>query len=89
MTKFGQKLLNKSGIPTTYIPCFIKNHNKYINLDKLESRKKLNFPTDKFIIGITSLNIYYPDKKAFYYNLKAVSNFIKKYSNTILYFMFV
>ncbi len=54
-SKFGQKALMKYGFASTMIPEGVDT-NIFKPLDKTEIRKKLNFPQDKFIIGMIGAN---------------------------------
>ena len=84
MSKFGQKVVMESGLSSYYIPHAIDT-TVFKPMDKQEARKQLNWPQDRFIVGMVAMNKGNPSRKSFVEIVTAFSNFRKVHTDALLY----
>lgn len=84
MSKFGQKLVMESGLSSYYIPHAVDT-TIFKPMDKLEARKMLNWPSDRFIVGMVAMNKGNPSRKSFVEIITAFNNFRKVKTDAMLY----
>jgi glycosyltransferase involved in cell wall biosynthesis len=84
MSKFGQKLVQDAGMPSYYIPHGVDT-NVFKPMDKVECRKQLGWPQDKYIMGMVAMNKGNPSRKSFVEILTAFANFRKVHTDAMFY----
>lgn len=83
-SKFAERVVKATGLDCYYVPhgCDTK---AFYPLDRSEAREKLNWPNDRFIVGMVAANKGNPSRKAFPENLAAFAALRKKRSDVMLY----
>lgn len=83
-SRFGQKALQKKGFSSTLI---LEGTDTKIfqPRDKTEARKKLGWPTDKFIFGMIGANKENPPRKGWQEGLEAFKMFNDAHPDSLLY----
>lgn len=84
MSQHASGELDKAGLPHEYVPCGVDTE-VFKPLDRAESRNAMQFPADKFIIGMVAMNKGAPSRKAFQKNIAAFAALQKKYGDCLLY----
>ena len=91
MSQYGKALFDDLGIQSWYVPHAIEDvfepTESLPTLDgEITSRQFLNIPEEAFVVGMNAANKgVYPNRKAFGENLLAMSMFMKKHKDVILY----
>lgn len=84
MSKFGQKMLQKSGFASTYIPLGVDT--KVFNIkDKQKARKMFGIPEDKFVFGMIAANKDNPSRKSYQQVLEAFAKFAANHDDALLF----
>ena len=85
MSKFGQKELEQAGIDSTYVPLGV-DCDVFCPGSKEESRERLGFPQDAFVVGVVAANKGWPCRKSWPELMMAFSHFNRRFPrNTLLY----
>lgn len=84
MSEFGQELLLDANIESTYIPHAIDT-TIFKPLEKKEARNLVNFPHDKFIVGMFMANKGSPSRKRFDQQIRAFAMFTRSHPESMLY----
>jgi len=84
MSEFGHKQLSDVGFESTYIPHAIDT-TIFKPMDKLEARTMVNFPHDKFIVGMFMANKGSPSRKRFDQQIRAFAMFTRSHPDSMLY----
>lgn len=84
-SKFGQKALMKAGFTSTLIQEGT-DLNVFKPLDKMQCRKELNIPLDKFVIGMVGANKENPPRKGWQQALEAFKRFHDKHPDSLFFF---
>lgn len=87
MSKFGQEMLQNTGIDTLYIPHAIeKVFRPRKDVGGVTGREFMKVSEDKFVVGMNAANKgVYPNRKAFGENLLAFSIFAQMHDDVVLY----
>lgn len=83
-SKFGYKMLQDSGLYSTYIPHTVDT-KIFKPMDKKERKKKTNLPIDSFLVGMVAANKDFFSRKAFEESLLAFKEFLKVEPKALLY----
>jgi len=86
MSKFGERMAKTLHLDVYYIPHSVET-KVFKPIDRNESRARLGFPKDKFIIGMVAANkgnISSP-RKAFFEQIAAFAAFRQEHKDAILY----
>ena len=83
-SRFGEKMVHDAGLDCYYVPhgC---DTNVYKPMDQAEARTAVQFPQDKFIVGMVAANKGTPSRKAFMPQLKAFAELQKRHGDCFLY----
>lgn len=84
MSKFGQRMAEKAGIDTFYVPHGVDT-KAFAPLDRSEARRALGFPADAFIIGIVAANVGSPGRKALKQQIEAFAALNRKHRDARLH----
>ena len=84
MSQFGVKQTRLMGMDCLYVPHSIET-NVMKPLDKLESRKALGVPEDKFICGMVAMNKGNPSRKNFVEQIGAFANCKRRHKDMFLF----
>jgi glycosyltransferase involved in cell wall biosynthesis len=76
--------MDKAGLEYSYVPCAIDT-SVFKPRNQAESREKLKFPKDKFIVGMVAMNKGNPSRKAFHQNIAAFAALQKKRGDCVMY----
>lgn len=85
MSKFGQLMTQQAGLDAHYVPHGIDT-NIFKPYDKAESRKELNLPMDKWIVGTVAMNKGNPSRKNLTQMVEAFANFHSRHKD-VFYFL--
>jgi glycosyltransferase involved in cell wall biosynthesis len=84
MSKFGQRMAQLAKLDTFYVPHGVDT-NAYRPLDRAAARKRLQWPTDKFIVGMVAANKGIPPRKSFFEQIAAFAALRALYPDVMLY----
>lgn len=84
MSKFGKRMAEMAGLDVWYVPHGVDT-NIFKPLDREEAREHLNWPQDKFIVGMVAANKGNPSRKAFYEQIAAFAALRSEHPDTMLY----
>ena len=84
MSKFGQRMATQAGLETFYVPHGVDT-KVFRPVDRVEARKKLGLPLDKFIVGMVAANKGNPPRKAFHEHIAAFAALHMAHPDTLLY----
>lgn len=84
MSKFGQRMAQQVGLETFYVPHGVDT-KIFKPGDRIEARKKLGLPQDKFIVGMVAANQGNPPRKAFFEHIAAFAALKARHPDTLLY----
>jgi len=82
MSKFGKRMAEQAGLETFYVPHGVDT-NVFKPVDK--ARERLQWPKDKFIVGMVAANKGLPPRKSFFEQITAFAAFHKLQPDTMLY----
>lgn len=82
MSKFGQRMAENDGLDTYYIPHGVET-DVFKPLDK--ARERLEWPNDKFIVGMVAANKGVIPRKSFFEQIMAFYALHKEHPDTMLY----
>lgn len=84
MSRFGQRMSEQAGLQSFYVP-----HGVDTDLlrpgDRLEARKRLQWPQDKFILGMVAANKGVPPRKSFFEQIAAFAALRQDKKDVLLY----
>jgi len=83
-SRFGEKMMQQAGIDCTFIPHGIDTA-VYRPIDQTKARDLLQWPQDRYIVGMIAANKDRPSRKAFAANLSAFAAFQKDHPDAMLY----
>ena len=84
-SKHGQTALKNAGFENThYIPHGVDT-SVFSPGDKTEARKRVDWPQDKYIVGMVAANNFYPSRKCIPQAMQAFAAFHKRHPDTALY----
>lgn len=84
LSKHGSQEMDRAGLEHEYIPCGVDTQ-AFKPYDMAEARTALQFPLDKFIIGMVAMNKGNPSRKAFHQTIAAFAALQKKHGDCLLY----
>ena len=84
MSKFGLKQMQNRGLDAYYAPHMVDT-KVFKPMDRVEARKYIGFPQDKFIVGLVAANKGIPPRKAFFEQIAAFAAFKQDHKDAILY----
>lgn len=84
MSKHASGEMEKAGFDYSYVPCAF-DPSVYKPLDRAACREALQFPLDKFIVGMVAMNKGNPSRKAFHQNIAAFAELKKKHDDVVFY----
>jgi len=83
-SKHGQKCLQDAGLDAKYIPHGVDT-TVYSPGSADRARDRLDWPRDKFLVGMVAANHYYPSRKSIPQAITAFARFHKKHPDSALY----
>ncbi len=83
-SKFGCQQMDDAGLQYSYVPHCVDT-NVFSPGSMADVRKMLNWPEDKFIIGMVAANKGQPSRKAFTVQLEAFAQFHANHPDTLMY----
>jgi glycosyltransferase involved in cell wall biosynthesis len=83
-SKWGVGQLKKVGVESVYVPESVDT-SVYIDRGKEESKKKLGFKPEHFVVGVVAANFGYPMRKAFDRMMIGFAKFAENHPNAVLY----
>ena len=84
MSKFGQRMAEQVGLDCWYVPHGVDT-SIFKPLDREEAREHLEWPQDKFIVGMVAANKDNPSRKALYEQIAAFAGLHANHPDTMLY----
>jgi glycosyltransferase involved in cell wall biosynthesis len=84
MSKFGKRMAEDKGLSVFYVPHSVET-KVFKPINRNESRARLGFPKDKFIVGMVAANKGIECRKSFFEHITAYAAFHKKHPDTLLY----
>ena len=84
MSKFGQRMAEQVGLDCWYVPHGVDT-NIFKPVDREEAREHLEWPKDKFIVGMVAANKDNPSRKALYEQIAAFAALHANHPDTLLY----
>ena len=84
MSLFGQRMAENIDLDTFYIPHGVET-KVFRPLDRVEARKRLEWPDDKFIVGIVAANKGNPPRKSWFELIMGFAAFHKAHPDSMLY----
>ena len=84
MSKFGKRMAEQVGLDVWYVPHGVDT-SIFKPLDRIEARDHLNWPQDKFIVGMVAANKDNPSRKAFHEQIAAFATLHAIHPDTMLY----
>ena len=84
MSKFGKRMAEQAGLDVWYVPHGVDT-SIFKPLDRIEARDHLNWPQDKFIVGMVAANKDNPSRKAFHEQIAAFAALHANHPDTMLY----
>jgi len=84
MSKFGKRMAEQAGLDVWYVPHAVDT-KIFKPLDREEARDHLEWPQDKFIVGMVAANKGNPSRKAFYEQIAAFAALHHEHPDTMLY----
>ena len=84
MSKFGKRMAEQVGLDVWYVPHGVDT-SIFKPLDRIEARDHLNWPQDKFIVGMVAANKDNPSRKAFHEQIAAFAALHANHPDTMLY----
>lgn len=86
MSKFGEKELRDAGYDPLYVPHGIETNIYRPVEDRMEARRHIGLPEDRFVVGVVAFNQgVQPPRKAFPQILQAFSVFHERHPDSMLY----
>lgn len=82
---FACRMMEQVGLDYYYVPHGVDTKVFRPVEDRTETRKRLGFPTDKYIVGMVAANKGNPSRKAFFEQLSAYQGFHKRHPDSLLY----
>lgn len=83
-SRFGERMTQDAGLDCTYIPHGVDT-KAFRPLDRVEARANLNWPMDKFVVGMVAANKGTPSRKAFPSHIEAFAELRRRHSDVMLY----
>lgn len=83
-SKFGMAKMDEAGLDYHYVPHGVDTKALYQE-DMAESRERMGWPQDKFIVGMVAANKGVPSRKAFCQNIEAFAHLKKNHQDVVLY----
>ena len=83
-SKFALAELEKVGLDAYYVPHGVDT-KVFKPVDRAKSREMLNWPADRFIVGMVAANKGFPPRKAFIEQIIAFAAFHKHHPDALLY----
>lgn len=83
-SKFGQRMTEEAGMTCHYVPHGVDT-KIFRPMDRIEARKAIGWPLDKFVIGMVAANKGTPSRKALPEHLQAFALFVQKHPDALLY----
>ena len=84
MSKFGKRMAEQVRLDVWYVPHGVDT-SIFKPLDRIEARDHLNWPQDKFIVGMIAANKDNPSRKAFHEQIAAFAALHANHPDTMLY----
>ena len=84
MSKFGQRMAEQVGLDCWYVPHGVDT-TIFKPLDREEAREHLEWPQDKFIVGMVAANKDNPSRKALYEQIAAFAALHANHPDTLMY----
>ena len=83
-SKFGEAKMREAGLEPLYVPHGIET-GVFKPKPRLEARKALGMPTDRFVCGMVAANTGWPSRKAIPEVMAAFARFRRKHDDALLY----
>jgi len=83
-SKFAEQQVNNAGLDCVYVPHGVDTQ-AFRPIDRIEARKGLQWPDDKFIVGMVAANKGNPSRKSFVENILAFKELKAKHPDVMLY----
>ncbi len=84
LSKFGQRMAEDIGLDTYYIPHGVDTA-VFAPIDRAKARGRLEWPADKFIVGMVAANKGVPPRKSFFEQILAFAALHRAHPDTMLY----
>jgi glycosyltransferase involved in cell wall biosynthesis len=83
-SQWGQKVCEDAGHSVAYIPCSV-DCEVYRPTPRSEARSALDWPQDRYIVGMVAANVGKPSRKAFEVQFRAFKYFQDEHKDALLY----
>lgn len=83
-SRHAERLVKEAGLDCYYVPHGVDT-KQFRPIDRVEARKTLQWPDDKFIVGMVAANKGTPSRKAFQQNITAFAELKKKHPDVMFY----
>ena len=83
-SKFGQRMVEEAGMDCYYVPHGVDTEI-YSPVNRKEARDKLEWPHDRYIVGMVAANKGAPSRKALFQHIEAFASFKRKHPDAALY----
>lgn len=84
MSKYGVAEANRAGLDCMYVPHSVET-GILRPADKVEMKKLIGLPPDKYVVGIVGMNKGNPSRKNFVEQITAFAKFHREHPDTILF----
>lgn len=83
-SRFGQEVCAAAGLDVSYLPCMVDTAT-FHPIDRAAARQALDWPHDRYIVGMVAANAGRPSRKAFFEHLRAFKRFQDRHPAALLY----
>lgn len=83
-SRFGQRKAEERHIKALYVPHGVDT-KAFCPMSKIEARKALGWPLDRFIVGMVAANNGLPCRKAYPQSFQAFSRFLQRMPTALMY----
>lgn len=84
-SRFGERMVHDAGLDAYYVPHGVDTQVFRPAEDRAEVRKRLQWPEDRFVVGMVATNKGNPPRKSFPQCIAAFAQLKRKHSDVLLY----